>query len=157
MKDQDGFKDKMFWMVNGSQIVILTLSIISCLIGFWQIPKLAVSSTKPLELDRLLLSCTIVGAYIFAIFGMIVGGLYFHDQMMLTIFCTNGLLFLQVNILTKLNLPTVLSIRNNTLFYCPGDILNIDLFTCGMFYIPIEQLNSVFKNLLCHVSNSNKN
>ncbi|XP_047741462.1 uncharacterized protein LOC108675669 isoform X1 [Hyalella azteca] len=98
MKDHDGFDEKMFWMVNGSQIIILSLSILSCLIGFWQIPKLAVSSTKPLELDRLLLSCTIVGVYIFAIFGMIVGGLYIDEQKLMTIFCSCCLLVIQVSL-----------------------------------------------------------
>lgn len=104
MKDQEGFMEKMFWMCNGSQIVILTLSVSSCLIGFWQIPKLSVSSTKPLELDRLLLSSTIIGVYIYAIFGMIVGGLYFDNQKMLTIFCTNGLLLIQVCYILNVNI-----------------------------------------------------
>lgn len=98
MKDQETFTEKMFWMVNGTQIVILALSIISAVIGFWQIPKLSVSSTKPLELDRLLMSCTIVGVYIYAIFGMIVGGLYFETQKLLTIFCSNCLLLIQVSL-----------------------------------------------------------
>uniref|UniRef100_A0A6A7FY28 Otopetrin-2-like n=1 Tax=Hirondellea gigas TaxID=1518452 RepID=A0A6A7FY28_9CRUS len=98
MKDQEGFEDKMFWMCHGSQIVILSLSVTSSLIGFWQIPKLAVSSTKPLELDRLLHSCTLIGVYIFSIFGMIVGGIYYEDQKMMAVFCTNALLFLQVSL-----------------------------------------------------------
>ncbi|KAF2367956.1 Otopetrin [Trinorchestia longiramus] len=98
MKDHDGFDEKMFWMVNGTQIIILTLSILSCLIGFWQVPKLAVSATKPLELDRLLLSCTIVGVYIFAIFGMILGGLYFDEQKLMATFCSCCLLIVQVSL-----------------------------------------------------------
>ncbi|KAK8730623.1 hypothetical protein OTU49_007842, partial [Cherax quadricarinatus] len=98
MKDQEDFKTKMFWMCNGTQMIILSLSIISTTIGFLQLPKLSVSTTKPLDLDRLLLSSTIIGVYIFSVFGMIVGGINYTKSEYLATFCVNALLFLQVSL-----------------------------------------------------------
>ena len=96
MKDQEDFKQEMFWICNGTQMTILSLSIISTIIGFLQVPKLSVSSTQPLDLDKLLLSSTIIGVYIYAIFGMIVGGIRYEDPEKLATFCSHTLLLIQV-------------------------------------------------------------
>ncbi|XP_066957836.1 uncharacterized protein [Macrobrachium rosenbergii] len=98
MKDQEDFKTKMFWISNGTQMIILALSVICTVIGFLQIPKLSVSTSKPLDLDHLLLSVTIVGVYLFSIFGMIVGGISYSESESLATFCVHGLLFLQVSL-----------------------------------------------------------
>ncbi|XP_069191181.1 proton channel OtopLc [Procambarus clarkii] len=98
MKDQEDFKTKMFWMCNGTQMIILSLSIICSIIGFLQIPKLSISTTKPLDLDRLLLSSTIIGVYVFAVFGMIVGGINYTQSEYMATFCVHGLLFVQVSL-----------------------------------------------------------
>lgn len=145
MKDDEGFKEKMFWMCNGSQIVILCLSIVSSMVGFWQIPKLAVSSTKPLELDRLLLSCTIIGVYIFAIFGAIVGGLNFDNQKLLAIFSTNILLMLQVRP-GNINYSCLISINYLVMI----SLHLLDVFMIGywrrwlIFHFPIVQVHFNF-------------
>ena len=97
MKDQDNFKPKLFWICNGTQMTILSLSIVSTIVGFLQIPKLSVSTTQPLDLDKLLLSSTILGVYIYAIFGMIVGGINYTNSQSMATFCTHGLLLIQVN------------------------------------------------------------
>ncbi|XP_068245679.1 uncharacterized protein DDB_G0284459-like [Palaemon carinicauda] len=98
MKDQEDFKTKMFWISNGTQMIILSLSVICTVIGFLQIPKLSVSTSKPLDLDHLLLSVTIVGVYLFSLFGMIVGGISYSESESLATFCVHGLLFLQVSL-----------------------------------------------------------
>ena len=96
MKEQFDFKTNLFWMCNGSMIIILSLSIIATIIGFIQIPKLSITTIQTMDLDRLLLSITVVGVYIFAIFGMIVGGLEYYKSEKLASFCTNALLLIQV-------------------------------------------------------------
>ncbi|CAL4134095.1 unnamed protein product [Meganyctiphanes norvegica] len=98
MKDEPNFKERMFWISNGTQMIILSLSIISTIIGFIQIRKLSVSSSKPLNLDRLLLSITIFGAYLFAIFGMIVGAINYSDNQSKATFATHALLLIQVSL-----------------------------------------------------------
>lgn len=98
MQDQKDFKERMFWISNGTQMIILSLSIISTIIGFIQIRKLSVSSSKPLNLDRLLLSITIFGAYLFAIFGMIVGAINYTDNQSKATFATHALLLIQVSL-----------------------------------------------------------
>lgn len=99
MKDQEEFKTRMFWISNSTQLIILGLSVVSTIIGFLQIPKLSVSTSKPLDLDRLLLSSTIIGVYVFAVFGMIVGGINYTDSEYLATFCVHALLLLQVRLL----------------------------------------------------------
>ena len=98
MKDQQDFKTNMFWMCNGTMMVILSLSITATIIGFVQIPKLSISTTQPMDLDRLLLSITVLGVYIFSIFGMIVGGIEYYKTEKLVSFCTNSLLLIQVRL-----------------------------------------------------------
>ncbi|XP_076046283.1 uncharacterized protein LOC143028294 [Oratosquilla oratoria] len=98
MKDQEDFKVEMFWIRLGTQMIILSLSIITSVIGFLQVPKLSVSTSKPLDLDRLLLSTTILGVYLFAVFGMIVGGINYTTSESLATFCVHALLLLQVSL-----------------------------------------------------------
>ena len=61
----------MFWIFTGAEIAILSLAITGCVSGFVQIQKLSHSFRKPYDLDNLLSSVTIVGAYIYAIFSII--------------------------------------------------------------------------------------
>nr|XP_027217321.1 proton channel OtopLc-like [Penaeus vannamei] len=98
MKNEDDFQDTMFWISNATQMIILGLAVISTVIGFLQIPKLSVSTSKPLDLDRLLLSTTIIGVYLFAVFGMIVGGINYTDSQSLATFCVHALLLVQVSL-----------------------------------------------------------
>ncbi|XP_042873665.1 proton channel OtopLc-like isoform X1 [Penaeus japonicus] len=98
MKNEDDFQDTMFWISNATQMIILGLAVISTIIGFLQIPKLSVSTSKPLDLDRLLLSTTILGVYLFAVFGMIVGGINYTDSQSLATFCVHALLLVQVSL-----------------------------------------------------------
>ena len=65
----------MFWIFTGAEIAILSLAIIGCVSGFVQIQKLSHSFRKPYDLDNLLSSVTIVGAYIYAIFSIIAAGI----------------------------------------------------------------------------------
>ena len=65
----------MFWIFTGAEIAILSLAIVGCLGGFVQIQKLSHSFRKPYDLDNLLSSVTIIGAYIYAIFSMISAGI----------------------------------------------------------------------------------
>ena len=68
-------------------------------IGFLQVPKLSLStSSRPLDLDKLLLSATIMGVYVFAIFGMIVGGISYDKPQHLATFCLHLLLLIQVSV-----------------------------------------------------------
>ncbi|RXG53097.1 hypothetical protein Avbf_16149, partial [Armadillidium vulgare] len=64
MKNQNDFRENLFWMSNGTMMIIFSLSIIATIFGFIQIPKLSVTTTQPLDLDRLLLSVTVIGLYI---------------------------------------------------------------------------------------------
>ena len=82
--------------------MILSLSVVSSVIGFWQIPKLAVASTKPVELERLMSSFSIVGVYLFAVFGCIVGCLNMQDSKSVMVTVTNLLLIVQVGVYLKL-------------------------------------------------------
>ncbi|XP_071527937.1 LOW QUALITY PROTEIN: uncharacterized protein [Panulirus ornatus] len=98
MKEQEDFKIKMFWICSGTQMIILGLAVVTTIIGFLQIPKLSISTSKPLDLDRLLLSSTIIGVYLFAVFGMIVGGINYTDSEYLATFCVHAMLLLQVSL-----------------------------------------------------------
>ncbi|KAB7507247.1 Otopetrin-1 [Armadillidium nasatum] len=98
MKNQNDFRENLFWMSNGTMMIIFSLSIIATIFGFIQIPKLSVTTTQPLDLDRLLLSVTVIGVYIFSIFGMIVGGIEYNNSEKLATFCSNTLLLIQVSL-----------------------------------------------------------
>ncbi|CAG0900143.1 unnamed protein product [Darwinula stevensoni] len=73
MKGHFEAKEQLFYMYTITEISLLGLCILVSIVGFIQIPKLSLSGKKPLDLDRLLSSTTIVGVYVFAIFGILVG------------------------------------------------------------------------------------
>lgn len=78
------------------EIAILGLAILGCLGGFVQMQKLSHSFHKPYDLDNLLSSVTVVGAYIYAIFSMIAAGMDIQNQKHMFVFIQNGLLLIQV-------------------------------------------------------------
>ncbi|XP_063853521.1 proton channel OtopLc-like, partial [Scylla paramamosain] len=99
MKDQEAFRQRLFWLTTSTHTLLLSLSILVTVIGFLQVPKLSLStSSRPLDLDKLLLSATIMGVYIFAIFGMIVGGISYQVPEYLATFCLHLLLLVQVSL-----------------------------------------------------------
>ena len=71
-----------------------------CIGGFVQVQKLSHSLRRPYDLDNLLSSVTIVGAYIYAIFGMIAAGvhLYTLDTKTIIVFLQSALLLFQVSL-----------------------------------------------------------
>eukprot|EP00095_Tigriopus_kingsejongensis_P005021 maker-scaffold139_size317827-snap-gene-2.23 protein:Tk05021 transcript:maker-scaffold139_size317827-snap-gene-2.23-mRNA-1 annotation:"hypothetical protein DAPPUDRAFT_301543" len=95
-EDNAEFSEEMFWIFVGVEIGILGLAILGCLGGFVQMQKLSYSSQKPYDLDNLLSSVTVVGAYIYAIFSMIAAGMDITDQKNMMVFIQNGLLLIQV-------------------------------------------------------------
>ncbi|QQP39424.1 Uncharacterized protein FKW44_020303 [Caligus rogercresseyi] len=52
MKDREDFREEMFWIYSGAELFILGLSIMGCIGGF------------PYDLDKILASVTLIGAYI---------------------------------------------------------------------------------------------
>jgi hypothetical protein len=99
MKDTPEFSDEMFWIFTGAEIAILSLAIVGCLGGFIQIQKLSHSFRKPYDLDNLLSSVTIVGAYIYAIFSMISAGINVDTMKSknIVVLIQNSLLLIQVS------------------------------------------------------------
>ena len=96
----------MFWIFTGAEIAILTLAIFGCVGGFVQVQKLSHSFRQPYDLDELLASVTIVGAYIYAIFSMIAASvsiLAALDTKTLLVFIQNALLLVQVSCQGKMN------------------------------------------------------
>lgn len=88
----------MFWIFTGSEVAILTLSVVGCLGGFVQIQKLSHSFRKPYDLDYLLASVTVMGAYIYAIFSMIAAGVEIWETKNMVVFGQQVLLLLQVSL-----------------------------------------------------------
>ncbi len=90
----------MFWIFSGAEIAILSLAAVGCIGGFVQVQKLSHSERRPYDLDKLLSSVTIVGAYIYAIFGMIAAGVNLAslDTKTIVVFLQNVLLFFQVSL-----------------------------------------------------------
>ncbi|XP_040570686.1 proton channel OtopLc isoform X1 [Lepeophtheirus salmonis] len=99
MKDREDFREKMFWIYSGAELFVLGLSILGCLGGFVQIQKLSHSFRQPYDLDKILASVTLIGAYIYAIFSIISAGSgdYSHPHNMAVI-STNGLIIIQVTL-----------------------------------------------------------
>nr|CAH0107979.1 unnamed protein product [Daphnia galeata] len=95
MKDNVEFRPDLFWLCTGTQVTVLALATIFNAIGFIQLPKLSLSLHKPLHLDVLLANITTYGVFIYAIFGLIVGGTNLYDQKHVMIFVSNGLLLIQ--------------------------------------------------------------
>ena len=64
----------------------------------FQVQKLSHSFTKPYELDKLLSTVTVMGAYFYAIFSMIASGVYLPtlDTKTIMVFSQSALLFIQV-------------------------------------------------------------
>ena len=79
-------------------MVVLSLATVFTVAGFVQLPKLSMSLHKPLNLDVLLANVTTYGVYIYAIFGLIVGGTRLNDTKHLVIFINNGLLLVQATL-----------------------------------------------------------
>ncbi|XP_059078966.1 proton channel OtopLc-like [Tigriopus californicus] len=98
MKDNAEFSEEMFWIFVGMEIAILGLAILGCLGGFVQMQKLSHSFHKPYDLDNLLSSVTVVGAYVYAIFSMIAAGMDIQNQKHMVVFIQNGLLLIQVTL-----------------------------------------------------------
>jgi len=95
MKDNYEFRTDLFWLSTGTQVAILSLCIIFTAVGFFQLPKLSLSLHKPLHLDVLLSNFTTYGVYIYAVFGLIVGGTELSEGNHAMIFASNGLLLIQ--------------------------------------------------------------
>lgn len=95
MKDNVDFRPDLFWLCTGTQVTVLALATVFNAIGFIQLPKLSLSLHKPLHLDVLLANITTYGVFIYAIFGLIVGGTNLSDQKHVMIFVSNGLLLIQ--------------------------------------------------------------
>merc|ERR1719464_916336 len=98
MKDTPEFSDEMFWIFSGAELVILSLASVGCVGGFIQVQKLSHSFQKPYELDKLLSTITIMGAYFYAIFSMIAAGVFLPtmDTKTIMVFAQSALLFIQV-------------------------------------------------------------
>jgi len=95
MKENYDFRMDLFWLSTGTQVSILSLAIVFTSVGFFQLPKLSLSLHKPLHLDVLLSNFTTYGVFIYAVFGMIVGGTQITEGNHAMIFATNGLLLIQ--------------------------------------------------------------
>ena len=110
-QDTPEFSDEMFWIFFGAEIAVLTLAIFGCVGGFVQVQKLSHSFHQPYDLDELLSSVTIVGAYIYSIFSMIAAGVTLAtlDTKTLLVFIQNALLLVQVSCQGKK--------KNQPLFY----------------------------------------
>jgi len=104
----------MFWIFTGAEIAILSLAIFGCISGFVQIQKLSHSFRKPYDLDNLLSSVTIVGAYIYAIFSIISAGVNVNtlETKNIVVLIQNILLLIQVSCQGRQKLK-----RNNTNSY----------------------------------------
>ena len=99
-QDTPEFSDEMFWIFFGAEIAVLTLAIFGCVGGFVQVQKLSHSFRTPYDLDELLSSVTIVGAYIYAVFSLIAAGVKLPDSFdtkTLLVFIQNALLLVQVS------------------------------------------------------------
>lgn len=98
MQDTPEFSEEMFWIFSGAELAILALASIGCIGGFVQVQKLSHSFQKPYELDTLLSTVTIMGAYFYAIFSMIAAGVYLPtlDTKTIMVFAQSALLFIQV-------------------------------------------------------------
>ena len=103
-QDTPEFTDEMFWIFTGAEIAILGLATFGCIGGFVQFQKLSHSFRKPYDLDNLLSSITIVGAYIYAIFSMIAAGVHLESASpkSIAVFVQNTLLLVQVSCQGKL-------------------------------------------------------
>jgi hypothetical protein len=101
MKDSPEYKDQMFWIYSGAEIVILSLSILSSLFAFVQVQKLSHSFNVPYDLDTLLSSITITGSYIYGVFGMLAALFSLPETESLVVFVHCGLLVLQVTMQGK--------------------------------------------------------
>ena len=96
----------MFWIFTGAEIAILSLAIFGCIGGFVQVQKLSHSlQQQPYDLDQLLSSVTIVGAYIYAIFSMIAAGVSLDslETKTILVFIQNVLLMMQVSCQGKIS------------------------------------------------------
>lgn len=89
----------MFWIFTGAEIAILSLAIFGCISGFVQIQKLSHSFRAPYDLDNLLSSVTIIGAYIYAIFSIISAGVNVNtlETKNIVVLIQNILLLIQVS------------------------------------------------------------
>ena len=96
-QDTAEFSDDMFWIFSGAEIAILGLSVVGCFGGFVQIQKLSHSSRRPYDLDVLLSSATVTGAYIYAIFSAIAAGVNLSTDKNIVVFVQHALLLLQVS------------------------------------------------------------
>ena len=92
------FRSDLFWLCSGTQLTILSLAIVFTIVGFIQLPKLSLSLHKPLHLDVLLANITTYGVFIYAIFGLIVGGTNLSDERHIMVFVSNGLLLIQATL-----------------------------------------------------------
>ena len=99
LQDTPEFSDEMFWIFTGAEIAILALATVACIAGFVQIQKLSHSFRKPYDLDQLLASVTILGAYIYSIFSMIAAGVNLGPTSTkgIAVFVQNAVLLLQVS------------------------------------------------------------
>ena len=79
-------------------MTILCLAVVATCAGFVQLPKLSLSLHKPLHLDVLLANVTTYGIYVYAVFGLIVGGTRLSDTKHLVVFVNNALLLVQATL-----------------------------------------------------------
>ncbi|CAG0923573.1 unnamed protein product [Notodromas monacha] len=73
MKEHVDDKEQLYMMYGVTQVTIVALGAVAAFLGLFQLPRLALSGKKPMDLDRLLASTVVIGVYVFAIFGVIVG------------------------------------------------------------------------------------
>ena len=113
LKDTPEFSDEMFWIFTGAEIAILSLAIFGCISGFVQIQKLSHSFRKPYDLDNLLSSVTIVGAYIYAIFSIISAGVNVDmlETKNIVVLIQNILLLIQVSCQGKSNYTCIVFMK----------------------------------------------
>ena len=100
MQDNADFRPDLFWLCTGTQTVLLALAAVATGCGFVQLPKLSLSLHKPLHLDVLLANVTTYGVCLYAIFGLIVGGVRLDDTRHLVIFANSALLLVQATLQT---------------------------------------------------------
>uniref|UniRef100_A0A8D9AJP4 Otopetrin-2 n=1 Tax=Cacopsylla melanoneura TaxID=428564 RepID=A0A8D9AJP4_9HEMI len=77
-EDPDFPMEILFWMTSGTLSGILVISLISCIIGLYQIRKLSHTGYIPTQVDKLFSSVTVTGVIFYSVFGIVIGccGLY---------------------------------------------------------------------------------
>ncbi|KAL0273350.1 UNVERIFIED_CONTAM: hypothetical protein PYX00_006039 [Menopon gallinae] len=81
-EDEDFPTDTIFWLTNGTLLVILSIAIFMNVIGLAQIRKLSVIGRKMTKLDNILSVISMLGVQLYGTFGILVGavGLALDDS-----------------------------------------------------------------------------